>query len=318
MQLTEFIPLYKERIWGGRTLESKLGRILPQGKKIGESWEIVDRADEQSVVADGPLAGRTIRELIRSSAAELLGPDSDPQKPFPILVKWLDCSERLSLQVHPPCQKAAALNGEPKTENWYIADASDHASIVVGLQPGITRAEFENALAEDRVEDCAEYLPTTAGSSILIKSGCLHAINAGNLILEIQQNSDTTYRVHDWNRMGLDGRPRQLHIDEAMQSINFDQPRSKLLKADASQTVLADCDEFRIQKFSLTPKDRPIHFSAFEQARLLHVVAGQLRDEISGKILHSGKNYLNPFAARLSVIAETEATLLVTDQFSNF
>ena len=315
MQLIEFIPLYMERVWGGRTLESKLDRTLPAGKKIGESWEIVDRTDYQSVVADGPLAGLTLRELLLNSTSELLGPGGDPQKPFPILVKWLDCRERLSLQVHPPKDIAPDLNGEPKTENWYIADADADASITVGLQQGVTREEFENALAENRIEGCLKLLPTTSGNSILIKSGCVHAINAGNLILEIQQNSDTTYRVHDWNRVGLDGTPRQLHLREALQSINFGEPQPKLIEADTDETVLVDCDEFRIRKFNLIPEDSPVLFLSNEQPRLLHVVSGKLRDQVSGQTLTRSKNYLQPFVSEVSLIAETEATLLVTDQF---
>ena len=128
MQLLEFIPLYMERVWGGRNFESKLCRKLPKGKKIGESWEIADRPDQQSIVATGPLAKKTLRELLTDSASALLGPGSDPQRPFPILVKWLDCRQRLSLQVHPPAEVSTKLKGEPKTESWYIADADANPS----------------------------------------------------------------------------------------------------------------------------------------------------------------------------------------------
>lgn len=304
-----------ERIWGGRTLESKLGRTLPKDKVIGESWEIVDRTDEQSVVADGPLAGKTLRELLESNGTKIMGPGSDPQKPFPILVKWLDCRERLSLQVHPPAEIAEKLNGEPKTENWYIADADENASIIAGLRPGVTREVFERALAEGKAEDYTQSLPTANGDSIFVESGCVHAISSGNLILEIQQNSDTTYRVFDWNRMGLDGAPRELHISESLQSIKFDMPAAELIKAKTGEQTLAYCDKFRIRKFDLTPGDNAIPFPPNEQARLIHVISGSVHDSVSDRTLQSSKNYLQPYATELSLLAKTKATLLVTDQF---
>ncbi|MGK0176295.1 MAG: mannose-6-phosphate isomerase [Lentimonas sp.] len=315
MQLLEFKPLYMERVWGGRAFEAKLGRKLPKGKVIGESWEIVDRDDDQSTVADGPLAGQTLRELLEHSGAEIMGPESDPQKPFPILVKWLDCRERLSLQVHPPAEIADKLKGEPKTENWYIADADENASIIAGLRPGVTRESFERSLAQGKVEDDVQFLPTANGDSIFVESGCVHAISSGNLILEIQQNSDTTYRVYDWNRMGLDGTPRKLHIQESLQSINFNMPGANLLKPDTGEQTLADCNEFRIRKFDLAPGDAALPFPSNEQTRLIHVISGSLRDQVSGKILHSSRNYLQPFVTDLSLVAETETTLLITDQF---
>ena len=314
MQLLEFIPMYMERVWGGRTFESKLGRTLPKNKVIGESWEIVDRTDEQSIVAEGPLSGKTIREILEKYGAEILGPQKDPRKPFPILVKWLDCRERLSLQVHPPAAIAGKLNGEPKTENWYIADADQDASIIAGLRPGVTKEVFESALSEGQVENYVQYLPTAKGDSIFVESGCVHAISSGNLILEIQQNSDTTYRVYDWNRMGLDGTPRKLHISESLHSIDFNMPVPKLIKESTGEQILADCDEFRIRKFNLAPNDT-VKFPANEQARLIHLVAGVLRNQALGQTLQSSKNYLQPFVTELSLVAETDVTLLVTDQF---
>jgi mannose-6-phosphate isomerase len=315
MQLLEFIPLYMERVWGGRAFESKLERTLPKDKIIGESWEIVDRADEQSIVADGPLAGKTLREVLEIHGTDILGPGCDPNKPFPILVKWLDCRERLSLQVHPPAEIAGKLNGEPKTENWYIADADKDAGIIAGLRPGVTKDAFEHALAEGRIEDYVKFLPTVKGDSIFVESGCVHAISSGNLILEIQQNSDTTYRVYDWNRMGLEGTPRKLHISESLQSIKFDMPGPELIQDSAGEQTLADCKEFRIRKFDLAVGDDILSFPSNEQPRLIHVISGRLRNKASEQILQSGVNYLQPYVAELSLVAETEAKILVTDQF---
>lgn len=315
MQVIEFTPLYMERVWGGRGLEQKLGRELPPGKVIGESWEIVDRADAQSVVASGPLAGQTIRELLESSAAKILGPHANPAKPFPILVKWLDCQDRLSLQVHPPAEIAPSLNGEPKTENWYIAQCDPGASLIVGLKKGVTEAQFSEALEKNEAEACVHRFPVKPGDSILVESGRMHAIDAGNLILEIQQNSDTTYRVYDWGRVGLDGQPRQLHIEQSLKSIDFNDFEPEPTKIVPGQQTLADCKEFRIRKFELKPGDAPLELTAGESGRLIHPVNGNLKDTLSGETLAKSGNYLQPYVTGLSLTAETPVTLLVTDQF---
>jgi mannose-6-phosphate isomerase len=178
-----------------------LHRTLPEGRPIGESWDVVDRAEAQSRVQDGPWAGLTLRDLLQAHSAQIMGSSYPPERPFPILVKWLDCRERLSLQVHPPAEIAPALRGEPKTENWYIAEAEPGASLIVGLKHGTSRADFAKALVNTALEPCLHRFPVSAGDSILVRSGTVHAIDAGNLILEIQQNSDTTYRVYDWGRV---------------------------------------------------------------------------------------------------------------------
>src|ERR1700677_3146013 len=211
-EVLQFQPIYQERVWGGRRLQTLLGRDLPDGPPIGESWEIVDRPEAQSRVRGGRLGGTTLRELILHHSAEVMGPDWEPADPFPLLVKWLDCSDRLSLQVHPPAAVAAALGGEPKTENWYVANSAPGASLFVGLKRGVDREAFTRALAAGTAEECVNRISVTAGDSVLVHSGQVHAIDAGNLILEIQQNSDTTYRVYDWDRAGLDGKPRPPHL----------------------------------------------------------------------------------------------------------
>jgi mannose-6-phosphate isomerase len=315
MELLTFNPLYMERVWGGRGLEAKLGRTLPENKVIGESWELVDREGEQSVVAEGPLAGKTIRELLESSAADILGPGRDGSRPFPILIKWLDCQDRLSLQVHPPASIAPALGGEPKTENWYIAECDEGASLIVGLKKGVTKEQFTQALEANKAEDCVHRFPVKAGDSILVESGRMHAIDAGNLILEIQQNSDTTYRVYDWGRVGLDGAPRQLHIQESLQSIDFEDFEPEPLKIVPGTQTLADCKEFRIRKFELKPGDDALELPAGEGARLIHVVHGQLTDSKSGATLNKGSNYLQPYVTAVRLCANETTTVLVTDQF---
>ena len=315
MELMSFTPLYMERVWGGRGLELKLGRKLPEGKVIGESWELVDREGEQSIVAEGTHKGKTIRELLEGGAADILGPGREGSQPFPILIKWLDCQDRLSLQVHPPAAIAPILGGEPKTENWYIAECDEDASLIVGLKQGVTREQFTQALKDNEVATCVHRFPVKPGDSILVESGRMHAIDAGNLILEIQQNSDTTYRVYDWGRVGLNGAPRQLHIEQSLQSIDFDDYEPETLKIVPGAQTLADCKEFRIRKFELKPGDDALELAAGESARLIHVVKGRVADKLSGTKLANGGNYLQPYVTGASLSAKEAATVLVTDQF---
>jgi mannose-6-phosphate isomerase len=216
-----FKPIFKERVWGGRALERLYGKKLPANVPIGESWEISDRPGDASVIANGPLAGRDLRWLMENYERELLGQAKSANGRFPLLIKILDAQEKLSLQVHPPAHKAAELKGEPKTEAWYIADAKPGAELYVGLKCEVTRAEFETKIKTGEVAECFHRVPVKAGDTMFLPSGRVHAIGAGLVIFEIQQNSDTTYRVFDWNRVGLGGKPRELHVAESLASIDF-------------------------------------------------------------------------------------------------
>ncbi|MFA5056644.1 MAG: type I phosphomannose isomerase catalytic subunit [Opitutaceae bacterium] len=315
MQILQFDSIYQERVWGGRALATAFGRRLAPGRVIGESWEVVDRAEAQSVVRGGIHAGRSLRQVIENHGPEVMGPRWPAARPFPILVKWLDCRERLSLQVHPPADQAPALGGEPKTENWFIAGAAPGAALIVGLKQGVSRVRFERALAEGTLETCVNRFPVAAGDSILVRSGTVHAIDAGSLILEIQQNSDTTYRVYDWGRVGLDGKPRPLHVREALASILWDQPEPVPLRAAAAPAVLADCPEFRIRRVPLSRGTR-LAFAAGEQPRLLHVVTGRLRESAIDGVLERSENVLLPFAGAFTFTAVEDSLLLVTDNFA--
>jgi mannose-6-phosphate isomerase len=216
-----FQPIFMERIWGGRNLERLYQKSLPPDVPIGESWEITDRSEGVSVIANGPLAGKDLRWLMEHHRNDLLGDAADCAGRFPLLIKLLDAQDTLSLQVHPPANVAAQLHGEPKTEMWYIAEAQPGASLFVGLKRGVTRADFERAIQDGTVADCIHRVPVQTGDAMFLPSGRLHAIGAGLVIFEIQQNSDTTYRVFDWNRAGLDGKPRELHVAQSLASIDF-------------------------------------------------------------------------------------------------
>ncbi|MBI2928629.1 MAG: class I mannose-6-phosphate isomerase [Verrucomicrobia bacterium] len=229
-----FHPIFKERVWGGRNLERLYGKPLPPGVPIGESWEISDRPGDVSVIANGPLAGRDLRWLMEHHEKELLGSAGSQGGPFPLLIKILDAQEKLSLQVHPPATVAAQLGGEPKTEMWYITDAAPGAELYVGLRRGVTRGQFERRIREGSVAECFHRLPVRAGDAMFLPSGRVHAIGAGLVIFEIQQNSDTTYRVFDWNRVGLDGQPRELHVAQSLASIDFTDYEPSLIQSRAS------------------------------------------------------------------------------------
>ena len=235
-----FQPIFKERVWGGRSLEKLYQKPLPPGVPIGESWEITDRPEGVSVIANGPLAGKDLRWLMQQHREELLGAKPAATARFPLLIKILDAQEKLSVQVHPPASVAAQLGGEPKTEMWYITHATPEAELFVGLKNGVTRPEFEKKIQDGTVADCIQRLPVKEGDAMFLPSGRVHAIGAGNVIFEIQQNSDTTYRVFDWNRTGLDGKPRELHIPQSLASIDFNDFQPRLITSLMSRNpVLA-------------------------------------------------------------------------------
>lgn len=264
-------------------MERLYGKKLPAGQPIGESWEISDRPGDASVIANGPLAGRDLRWLMEGQAPELLGdakPSADGR--FPLLCKILDARERLSLQVHPPAGKCRELKGEPKTEMWFIADATPGACLYAGLKAGVTRAEFEQKIGDGTVADCFHRLPVGVGDAMFLPSGRVHAIGGGQVIFEIQQNSDTTYRVFDWNRVGLDGKPRELHIAESLASIDFEDFEPKLVATGLAGDGL-------VQKRSL--------------------VIDPLFNVAAWKLERGGKGALK--AKQLQIVAVTEGTVAV-------
>lgn len=227
-----FHPIFKERIWGGRNLERLYRKQLPPGIPIGESWEVSDRPGDESVIANGPLSGKSLRWLMENSREELLGSaKSSVSGRFPLLIKILDAQEKLSLQVHPPASKAKELGGDPKTELWYVADSTPKADLFVGLKRGTTRAEFEKRIRDGTVAECFHRIGVKKGDTMFLPSGRVHALGAGNVIFEIQENSDTTYRVFDWNRVDREGKPRDLHLEKSMASIDFDDIEPALVRS---------------------------------------------------------------------------------------
>jgi mannose-6-phosphate isomerase len=243
-----FEPLYMQRVWGGRALESAFGRSIPAAGRIGESWELVDREDAQSVVNFGNWRGSTLHDLWTKHRLEIFG-DGFGESRFPLLIKILDAGEALSLQVHPPIGVARRLSGEPKSEVWYFVATTPGAGVYAGVKKGTTQADFKSALATGAVARLVHRLETFPDTFLFIPSGRLHAIDAGNILFEIQQNSDTTYRVFDWNRPGLDGMPRQLHVDESLKSIDFDDFEPEL--NSISGEIIVHCEHFQVDRWTL-------------------------------------------------------------------
>jgi mannose-6-phosphate isomerase len=270
-----FQPIFQERIWGGRSLERLYHKPLPEGVPIGESWEICDRPEAQSIIVNGPLAGRTLQWLMENHSRELLGRAKPLAGRFPLLIKILDAREKLSLQVHPPAAKARALGGHPKTELWYIADAAPNAELYVGLRPGITRQQFTEGIRAGTVDECFHRFNARAGDAMFLPSGRVHAIGAGLVIFEIQQNSDTTYRVFDWNRTDSSGRGRPLHVAESLECINFaDFAPQPIRFQDAPLTRLVNDPLFSVEVAAL--REGEVLEQPLRSCRILAAIEGQV------------------------------------------
>jgi mannose-6-phosphate isomerase len=244
-----FEPVLKDYLWGGRNLE-RLGRPLPPQGIIAESWEIAGHPDGTSRVANGPFAGQLLTQVHAQLGLDLIGRNSawaQARGRFPLLIKLLDAQRSLSVQVHPDDAYALAHEeGElGKTEMWVVLHAEPEAELILGVRAGTTPAVFRQALQAGHLEPYLHRLPVKAGDHVCVPAGSLHAIMAGTLLVEIQQNSNTTYRVYDWNRLGADGKPRPLHIARALEVIDFDQVEPTLCPA-----VLIAADG-QIRRFSL-------------------------------------------------------------------
>lgn len=279
MAIWEFEPLAQERIWGGRNLEERFGRVLPEGKKIGETWELVDRAEAQSVVRGG---GESLHSYWDSAdRKKVFGAKAPGTARFPILIKLLDAQEKLSLQVHPPASMAKELGGDPKTEMWFFLETQPGADIYAGLKKGVGRKEFESGLVEGKVADCFHRLVTEAGQAMFLPSGRVHAIGAGNVILEIQQNSDTTYRVYDWNRKDDSGKARALHVKEALASIQWEGHEPTFVQPRGERLLV--CDYFKITRWWVAPGEVREVVPDAGSFRYLFVADGRIKEEASGE-----------------------------------
>lgn len=259
-----FEPVLKDYIWGGRNLAEKLGRAIPADMPIvAESWEIAGHKDGTSRVANGAFAGLLLTELHEKLGLDLIGSRSawaQERGKFPLLIKILDANHELSVQVHPKDDYALAHEGNElgKTEMWVIVHAEPDAKIILGVKEGTTQEAFRQAIAAGNLEAYLHFLPVETGDFVCVPAGSVHAILDGIMIAEIQQNSNTTYRVYDWNRMGKDGQPRPLHVDKALDVINFEQvepsicPPTVVAEGDGVvREVLCTNDYFTVERVTM-------------------------------------------------------------------
>jgi len=248
----KFRPIFKERIWGGQNLATFFGKDLPAETKIGESWELADLPQDKSEIINSPMAGETIEQVISRYGEHITG-KADYQPPFPLLIKLLDATDVLSVQVHPDVETCKRTGkGDPKTECWYIIDAADDDAVIYkGLRPGVTKEQFEKAIEDGTCEKLLEKVPVAPGQCHFLPAGTPHAIGAGLLIAEIQTPSDTTYRVFDWNRVDDSGNGRQLHIEDALESIHFDSSGDDLSVKTVGRLI--DSDVFKVDKDHQSP-----------------------------------------------------------------
>lgn len=294
-----------QRIWGGRNLETIYQRDLPDTHSpYGEAWEIVDREDAQSIVCDGPFAGKSLHDLWQNHRKEIFGIDFNENSRFPLLIKILDSSEDLSIQVHPPAHLAKQFNGEPKTEMWFIANATPGAKLYIGLKQGVTRESFEKAIADGTVADVVNSITPENGDCIFIESGRLHAIGAGFLIHEIQQNSDTTYRVFDWNRIDSNGQARDLHVEQSLACIDFNDIEPKL--DTPSGNTLVSCPHFNTTLHHLE-KGETIFNPEPDRFSLITVISGSLN-----QIYPKGQTLLLPKSCSPLCASEPTSVLQIT------
>jgi mannose-6-phosphate isomerase len=318
-------PIFMERVWGGNRLGRLLGKELAPGKIIGESWELADRPEAQSLVCGGAFDGVTVRQLLKERPEELLGKLAAAHpKNFPLLIKYIDAGADLSVQVHPDDAQAARFNDLGKAECWVVVHAEPNAKFIRGLKPGTTREIFERAMAAGKVEEVLHSFAAKAGQVLALPPGMVHAIGAGIVVAEIQQNSDLTFRLYDYNRLGLDGKPRPLHVKDALAVMRFDAPGDEFagdLRADTMaplkserrdgvllEDLLQSCF-FNLQRHSLA-RGKACAFKSQDLPRVLMAISGS--GTLDGKPVTAGQTVLIPAAAAdISCEAGKESSLVL-------
>ncbi len=314
-----FEPLFRRYLWGGRRLETVLGKPIGEGADYAESWEIVDRGADQSRVAFGPLAGASLGELVRDHGEALLGKHR-PQRRFPLLVKLLDAKQKLSVQVHPDDEQAARLDPPDlgKTEAWVVLAGEPGSRIYAGLKRGFDRPALERELSRGTCELCLHQFEPRVGDCIFIPAGTVHALGAGLMIAEIQQSSDTTYRLFDWNRVGPDGKPRQLHIQQALDVIDFRRgpvdPIRPTPTGSPEVNRLVACDKFILDRLELST---PHRVGEHGRCHIVLVVEGALDviGEPSGRPLQLGETLLLPASVGPIELAPIGARAVLLDVY---
>lgn len=310
-----FEPNYRRYIWGGRRLESVLGKRLEEEGNYAESWEIVDHGPDQSVVAAGPLAGAELGTIVRDHGRDLLG-RHHPQPSFPLLFKFLDARERLSVQVHPDDEKAAQLDppDRGKTEAWVILATERYSVIYAGLKGGVGRDVLQHEVLQGTTEVCLHEIWPRVGDCVFLPAGVVHAAGEGLLIAEIQQASDTTYRLFDWNRVGVDGKPRDLHIKQGLNAVDYQYgpvaPQTPQATDRPFVERLVECEKFVLDRWQLA---EPQTIGGDDRFHIVAVIEGcvDVSSDPSEQPLRLGQTTLVPAAAgAVTLTPQTPSVLL--------
>jgi len=314
----KFAPVYKSRVWGGDRILTYKG-LPPVENQIGESWELSGISGSESIVSEGPLAGQTLPDLVRRFRGALVGGHvyRTYGAAFPLLVKLLDAQRDLSVQVHPNDELAAASQpgGRGKTEMWYVLDHDPGACLLSGLKRGLCPEELRKMAEAGTITDELNRCEVRPGDVFFIPSGRIHALGAGCLVAEIQQTSDITYRIYDYGRMGLDGKPRELHLDQAEKAIDYNAAthvRTEYVREKNHQVVLADCPYFTTALYEL---DQSLTFYKAAWDSFLIIICtegtGWVRTDVGAAPIRRGETLLLPACAdSVSFVPDGQMTLL--------
>lgn len=313
-----FEPLFRRYLWGGRRLATVLGKPIGDGDDYAESWEVVDHGEDQSIVAAGPYAGWTLRRLHEQRPRELYGASRVGDR-FPLLLKFLDANRVLSVQVHPD-DAAGALLDPPdlgKTEAWFVLAAEPGAKLFCGLRPGVDRAALEQAIADGVCEETLHAVEPSVGDCVFIPAGTVHALGDGLVIAEIQQASDTTFRLFDWNRVGADGRPRPLHVEPGLDATDFQRGPIEPTRGEPvapGRRRLVACDKF---VWDVCESSRPLTLGGDDRFHVVAVVQGSCRvaGDPSDAPLAAGCSLLLPAALGPVEVAPQGANVKLLDAY---
>jgi mannose-6-phosphate isomerase len=303
----KFNPVFKETIWGGRNLRRLLKKDAPANAPVGEAWEVADHPNGTSTVANGELKGKSLHKVFCANREELLGPRLAARfkDRFPLLIKFIDAADRLSLQVHPDDDYARVHeNGSfGKTEAWYVMHADPDSCLIAGLKQRTTRDEFEQALVKNDLERFLNKIPVKEGDFLFIPAGRIHAIMPGILLNEIQQNSDITYRIYDWNRKDKNGKSRELHVRQSLETVNFSDIDVRPMRSgdaemlDKHRRLLIRSPFFTTEKWTFDRISASTKKEGCDSCHILSVISGQgVLDWKEGRIdIRSGDSVVVPW-----------------------
>lgn len=309
-------PILKQAVWGGNWLNFKSSAENTPQNKIGESWELADRINDSTLIANGHFSGRKLFEILKQNKNKYLGVNFrfDRFGRFPLLIKYIDAADRLSVQTHPDnnyvCCKKCGDTG--KTEFWYVVAAEKKARIIFGLKKGVSRADFELLVKNEQVEKALNFVSVKSGDSFYIPAGVVHALLEGVRIAEIQQNSDITYRIYDWKRFGLDGRPRQLNLTEALETVNFKYSSTKnksaknwIVRKKYSYKKLLKSDFFKIEEYLISEYSKRRNCCKFDVFMIIEG-SGFLTSENEQYAINAGDTWFIPAALESIKISAAE------------